>query len=56
MEINAAGFGSVGHGHVLWLKEFILDALESLKTMLDNKSFMFLRLQDFKSITDYTEY
>ena len=23
MEINAAGFGSVGHGHVLWLKEFI---------------------------------
>ena len=26
MEINAAGFGSVGHGHVLWLKELIFFA------------------------------
>ena len=26
MEINAAGFGSVGYGHVLWLKELIFFA------------------------------
>ena len=35
---------------------FFLDALASLKTMLDIKSFMFSGLQDFKSITDFTEY
>ena len=30
-----------------------LDALASLKTMLDIKSLMFSRLKDFKSITEY---
>ena len=37
--------------------DVFLDALASLKTMLDIKSFihsvMFSRLQDFKSITEY---